>query len=137
LFAVPSTSTAPLIIRAADAAAADLLMADSNIIAAMTKCDVQITASAERPRHSAASVVEGNELFVQLEGLISFEKESARLQKEISNIASYAASLKRKLENVAFTANAPQDVVDREKDKLSEAERNLEKLRNNLDVLAG
>jgi len=137
LFAVPSTSTAPLIIRAADAAAADLLAADSNIIAAMTKCDVQITASAEKPRHAAASVVEGNELFVQLEGLISFEKERARLQKEISNIASYAASLKKKLENSSFTANAPKDVVERERDKLSEAERNLEKLGNNLDVLAG
>jgi len=89
----------------------------------------------ERPRHAAGSVVEGNELFVLLEGLISFDKERARLQKEISNISSYVISLQKKLANRGFADNAPPDVIAKEREKLSEAVDNLSKLNSNLTVL--
>jgi valyl-tRNA synthetase len=90
----------------------------------------------ERPRHAAGSVVEGNELFVLLEGLISFERERVRLQKEIDNVSSYVVSVRRKLSNRGFVDNAPEDVVAKESEKLREAEDSLEKLRSNLAVLS-
>ena len=90
----------------------------------------------KRPGHAAGSVVEGNELFVLLEGLISFDKERARLQKEIANIASYVSSIQKKLASGGFADNAPPDVISREREKLREAEDNLEKLGSNLAVLS-
>lgn len=136
LFAVPASSTAPLILKARDGKSFDVFSANREIIAAATKCGVEIAESFTRPEHAAASVVEGNELFIQLEGLISFEKERARLQKEIGSISSYVTSLKKKLSNEGFAANAPSDVIEKERAKLAEAERNLEKLTINLQVLA-
>ncbi|MBN1279602.1 MAG: valine--tRNA ligase [Chlorobiaceae bacterium] len=135
LFAVPASSTAPLTLRARDKGAFDALSANREFIAAATRCSVEVASSCQRPEHAAASVVEGNELFIQLEGLISFDKERARLQKEIGSITSYVAALKKKLSNQGFVANAPGDVIEKERSKLAEAERNLEKLSVNLQVL--
>jgi valyl-tRNA synthetase len=137
LFAVPASGTAPLTLKPVGEAAFRVFSANTHIIAAATRCSVTVSPEAVRPPHSAASVVEGNELFVQLEGLISFEKERARLQKEIAGISSYVASLERKLSNQGFVANAPEDVIEKERSKLSEARSTLEKLSGNLDVLAG
>ncbi|MEI6639018.1 MAG: hypothetical protein WCL46_04820, partial [Chlorobium sp.] len=71
-----------------------------------------------------------------LEGLISFDKERARLRKEIDNIASYVVSVRRKLSNGGFVDNAPPDVIEKEREKVREAEDNLEKLNANLAVLS-
>ena len=71
-----------------------------------------------------------------LEGLISFDKERARLQKEIDNIASYVLSVRRKLSSGGFVDNAPPEVIEKEREKLREAEDSVEKLRGNLAVLS-
>ena len=68
--------------------------------------------------------------------LISFDKERARLQKEIGNIASYVSSIHKKLASRGFADNAPPDVISKEREKLREAEETLEKLTSNLEVLS-
>ncbi|NTW10823.1 MAG: valine--tRNA ligase, partial [Chlorobiaceae bacterium] len=135
LFAVPAGRKAVLQIRPSAPRVLEELDANSAVISAMTSCSVEFLDDEPRPSHAAGSVVEGNELFLQLEGLISFEKERERLKKEIANIASYADSVRRKLSNCGFADNAPKEVVEKEREKLQEAEENLEKLRNNLVVL--
>jgi valyl-tRNA synthetase len=135
LFAVPAGRKAVLQIRTSGDSALQELDANSAIVSALTSCSVEFLISEPRPAHAAASVVEGNELFLQLEGLISFDKERERLGKEIANISSYAESVRRKLANRGFADNAPGDVVEKEREKLAEAELNLEKLRSNLKVL--
>ncbi|TLU86111.1 MAG: valine--tRNA ligase [Chlorobium sp.] len=135
VFAVPAGKQATLQIRPVSREASEELIANTCIISALTSCTVEFLADEPRPQHAAGSVIEGNELFLQLEGLISFEKERARLGKEIANITSYVGSLQKKLGNRGFVDNAPPEVIAKEKDKLREAENNLEKLTGNLAVL--
>ncbi|NTW56271.1 MAG: valine--tRNA ligase [Chlorobiaceae bacterium] len=135
LFAVPAGKKASLQIRPSGTSALDELDANAAVISALTSCSVEFLRDEPRPSHAAGSVIDGNELFLQLEGLISFEKERERLGKEIANISSYADSIRRKLSNKGFADNAPKDVVEKEREKLREAEANLEKLGNNLAVL--
>jgi valyl-tRNA synthetase len=135
LFGVPHNSEAEILIWPSGDADRLVFEADLSLIAALGQCIPKIMSDGERPRHAAGSVVEGNELFVLLEGLISFEKERVRLQKEISNISSYVTSLRKKLSNSGFVDNAPVEVIDKEREKLSEAEDNLSKLNSNLTVL--
>ena len=136
LFAVSPSMTAHLIVKPNNAGIQQILIANSHIIMAMTKSVVDgISLDAQRPEHSAALVLNGAELFMRMEGLISFEKERLRLQKEIENVFSYAESVRRKLSNQRFVDNAPPDVVVTEREKLREAEDNLEKLGNKLAVL--
>lgn len=86
----------------------------------------------EKPEASAASVVDGSEIYIPLEGLIDLEKERERIHKEIDRIEGFLKSVEKKLANKQFVQNAPDAVVEKERKKKSDAESNLEKLRNQL-----
>ncbi|NEX11453.1 MAG: valine--tRNA ligase [Prosthecochloris sp.] len=136
LFSVPHDMEADLVIRTSEGEALLCFKQFSEIISSLTKCRVSITENGERPPSSAGAVVEGHELFMPLKGLISFEKEKVRLEKEISNVSGYVTRLEKKLSNRGFVDNAPQDVVQSEKEKLAEAAASLSKLMANMDVLS-
>lgn len=88
--------------------------------------------NSEKPEASAASVVDGSEIYIPLEGLIDLEKERERIQKEIDRTEGFLKSVEKKLANEQFVQNAPDVVVDKERKKKSDAESNLEKLRKQL-----
>ena len=135
LFGVPYNSQAEILLWPANDVDRSVFETNLPLIGALGQCIPKVMNDEDRPRHAAGSVVEGNELFVLLEGLISFDKERERLHKEISNISSYVISLQKKLSNRGFADNAPADVIAKEREKLSEAEDNLLKLKANLTVL--
>jgi len=135
-FNVPHDLRAEAIIKVASKDAWTALEAGNRIFPALTRCEVQLAEGIDRPPHSAGSVVDGNELFIRLEGLISFDKEKIRLQKEIAKVSAYIESLQKKLSNQGFVANAPEEVVAKEQEKLEEARSLVRKLHDNLDVLA-
>ena len=138
VFGVPHDMEARLVLRVPDEASRGVFAANSHIVASSTNCSFEVTGGGtSRPAHSASSVVDGNELFMPLEGLISFEKEIARLEKEISNIAAYVSRLEKKLANKGFVDNAPPEVVEKERAKLEEARNDHRKLQANLEVLEG
>ena len=85
---------------------------------------------------SATAVVEGEEIFVPLEGVIDLDRERARLQREVDRVTGMLKGIGAKLGNQAFTANAPPEVVAREKEKLAAFELNLAKLQRNLAGLS-
>jgi len=135
LFGVSHNSQAEILLWPSNDVDRSVFENNLPLIAALGQCIPKVMNDEDRPRHAAGSVVEGNELFVLLEGLISFDKERERLHKEISNISSYVISLQKKLSNRGFADNAPADVIAKEREKLSEAEDNLLKLKANLTVL--
>ncbi|MCG8345421.1 MAG: class I tRNA ligase family protein, partial [Chlorobiales bacterium] len=136
VFGVPHDMTAGLVLNVPDERARKIFTANAHIIIQMTGCSIDISGgNLQRPPHSASSVVDGSELFMPLEGLISFEKEIARLEKELGSVSSYVKRMQKKLANKGFVDNAPADVIEDERRKLSEAKNNLEKLQANLEVL--
>jgi valyl-tRNA synthetase len=88
-----------------------------------------------RPRLAASVVVEGEELYVPLEGLIDIDLERARVQKEIDRVAGILEGVRRKLSNENFVEKAPKDVVEKEREKLDTFGQTLEKLEKNLSML--
>ena len=89
--------------------------------------------NAAKPKASAASVVEGTEIFVPLEGLIDLDKERQRIQKEMDRVQGFLKSIEGKLSNKGFVENAPEAVVEKEKQKKADAETDLEKLKKQLE----
>ena len=86
----------------------------------------------EKPAQSAAGVVRQMEFFIPLEGLINFEQEIARLEKQISDFEGRLNAVNRKLDNENFVSRAPEDVVANEQRKQQEYRQSLDKLHNNL-----
>jgi len=136
LFGVPPGLRAEVLLKPADAEAGKVMANGLPFIAVLGQCMPSLMQDGVRPPHAAASVVEGHELFVLLEGLISFEKERARLQKEIQNVSGYVIELEKKLSSSGFADNAPAEVVAKEREKLADARGSLLKLEENLAVLS-
>ncbi len=88
-----------------------------------------------QPKQSASAVVNGQQLYVPLEGLIDLAAERARLQKEIDRINKLIEGTKRKLENESFVAKAPKEVVETERTKLKGFGDTVEKLERSRKAL--
>jgi valyl-tRNA synthetase len=93
---------------------------------------LQFDESAQKPKASAAAVVGGTEIFIPLEGLIDFDKERERIEKEISRLQGFLKGIEKKLSNEKFVDNAPEDVVNNERQKKKDALSDLEKLESQL-----
>ncbi len=86
---------------------------------------------------AASAVIGGAEIFVPLEGLIDFETERKRLEKELGNLKVQLEKTSRKLANADFLANAPDEVVQREKTKKEDFTKRIEKINKNLEQIMG
>ena len=94
---------------------------------------------ADEPRPLAATQLVGEmELLVPMAGLIDKQTELARLSKEIGRKQKEKTRTQSKINNPKFLEKAPEDVVQKEKDKLVALDSALAKLdqqRNNVHSL--
>ncbi len=79
----------------------------------------------EQAAESATSLVGDMSLLIPLAGLIDKDAELARLNKNIQKLEQEAKRIESKLGNEGFVAKAPEAVVNKEKEKLSEAKSAL------------
>jgi len=89
-----------------------------------------------RPPTSATAVVEGEEIFVPLEGVIDLDLERNRLRREIDRVTGMLKGIVAKLANPEFTEKAPPEVVGKEREKQAAFEANLVKLSRSLGQLS-
>ena len=84
--------------------------------------------SGETPPQSISTFIGDLEIFIPMAGFTNPEEENARLNKEIIKVQKEIVIIQGKLQNPQFADKAPADVVAKEKVKLEEAEKLLEKL---------
>ncbi len=89
---------------------------------------ITIDASVTPPKASASAVVQGNELFVPLTGAVNFDDELARLDKELNKIEKDLTAVNKKLMNRGFTSKAPEEVVQKERDRAAALDEKQGKL---------
>ena len=77
---------------------------------------------------SATALVGEMEILVPMAGVIDKAAELARLDKELGKLNKERGRLKGKLSNEKFIANAPDDVVAKERQKLIEIESAIARL---------
>ena len=85
---------------------------------------------------SAISLVGDMQLLIPLAGLIDKQAELSRLQKNIDKLEQEAQRIKAKLSNENFVSRAPENVVNKEKEKLAETESALASLRGQAERIA-
>ena len=94
-----------------------------------------IATDVEAPSKAMSAVVTGAELFLPLEGLIDFDKEIERLEKELKKWNSEVERVQKKLANDGFVNKAPQRVVDEERQKEKDYLEKQAKVKARLDEL--
>ena len=83
--------------------------------------DIRYASGDDQPdsRQQVSLVLTSGTVTVPLGGLIDFGQESERLSKEIEQIDANTERLSARLQDEGFLAKAPDDVVDRERERLT------------------
>ena len=91
-----------------------------------------------RPERATSAVYEGIEVCLHMDALgPSTEEELARLDKQIEKAEAGRLKSEKKLANEGFTSKAPEAVIEKERDRLAEAEETLTALKARRDLLRG
>ena len=97
---------------------------------------LRMSESVESPPDKALTLVDGGfECYLPLAELVDVDAERARVGSEIERIKGDIARSEKLLANAGFTSNAPEAVVQRERDKLVANQESLTTLEERLKSL--
>ncbi len=117
----PLSKPIDMIIKASSSVEKEVLLANQSFIErfcnpATLTIDTEVTV----PSEAMSAVIKGADLFLPLEGLVDIQEEISRLNKELEKWASEIKRAAGKLQNERFVQNAPEHVVQEERDKEAE-----------------
>jgi valyl-tRNA synthetase len=94
-----------------------------------------LPAGSPKPENAMASVNTGIEVYLPLKGLIDVAAETARLNKELAALDKDFTRTNGKLNNKGFLAKAPEAVVAKEQEKLTEFTTKMKAIKERLAYL--
>ena len=131
---VPPAAIAPLVLVGANPATRERLARHESAIRRLARIG-EISHSVSAVHGSAQIVVNEATVCLPLGDLIDLKAEAARLHKEVAKVTEEIARIMKKLSNEKFVANAREDVVEAERQKLSEFQEAQEKLQAALSLV--
>jgi valyl-tRNA synthetase len=87
------------------------------------------------PKGAVSAVAGLIQVYLPLEGLVDFDAERKRLEKEIANYKGLIQGVEKKLGNEAFVSKAPAAVVEAERQKIDAYQASIATLSQNLKDL--
>ena len=129
----PSLSL-PVMVQSEDGQTREVIESHRDLVINLAKLSaLAVENMGQRPKSSATAVVNNASVFVDLEGIIDFAKETQRLEKEINKMSIELTKVGKKLENEGFLNKAPTDVIEKVRDKQSALLEKQQKLQMNID----
>ncbi len=109
------------------------LAAHAERIALLAKLEtVEVVHGGADPQPAGAGLAGDVEVFLPMAGLVDLDKERERLQKDVDKLEGWIKGCRAKLANEKFVQNAPEDVVQKQKDLLAENEAKVATLRERM-----
>jgi len=96
---------------------------------------IHIGKQTKKPEFSATGVLEGIEIFIPLKGIINIDEEIERLDKRLKKTIIELNIVSKKLSNNDFLVKAPENIIEKEKNKVVELNGIKDRLQNNLQNL--
>jgi valyl-tRNA synthetase len=90
---------------------------------------IEVLAAGDEGPESATALVGEMKVLIPMAGLIDKVAELARLEKEMGRLSSEIERIEKKLSNPNFVDKAPEAVVDKERNKIADAQSALAKLK--------
>jgi valyl-tRNA synthetase len=129
----PATLT-PLVLAAASDETKNRAQRWNDVIKRMARV-ADISFASEAPQGAVQLLVRGEVAALPLKGVIDLSAERARLDKEIIKADADIKRVDAKLSNEKFVANAPEEIVEEEKEKREAAVARKEKILEALERL--
>jgi valyl-tRNA synthetase len=116
-------------VRAPGQADRELLERHRDIVEQSSRAVMTLTAGGGAIPRSARAVVRADiEVIVPLADLIDIDAERARIEKEIGKADKEIAQVDKKLANEQFVANAPPEVVEKDRARRADEATRRERL---------
>ncbi len=128
----------PLPVVLQDAGESDLQRAESEALLLQRVGRVESVRTlddGEEPPAAATALLGDMRLLVPMKGLIDVDAERARLSKRLDKIRAELQKSRSKLSNEKFVNNAPAEVVTQERERITEFERTIAQLTEQLEKL--
>jgi len=127
----------PVLIKGASGRERDYLDGNRSFLMRFGRFRSIDTVTDEAALDSAATALVGNAtVLVPLGDVIDKQVELSRLRREHQQTERELARARGKLDNPGFVAKAPDEVVDKERGRLAELTRSLDKLQDRIDKVA-
>lgn len=134
-FNVPPGLKIKVLIDAKDAQEETVINRYQGYIKLLAKIDNLSIGKTEKPKQSATAVSGSATIYIPLEGLIDFEKESQRLNKELTTIETGIANRQRMLSNTSFVNNAPKEQVQKATEELAQMQLKADQIKASITDL--
>ncbi len=126
---VPPDKKSSVVFKTASEMIAAIIKREGVHIKALAKVDnITMDVNYAPSGTDASAVMNDIEIFMPLKGLIDFDKERARIDKEIARARTELDKVEKKLANENFTGKAPAEVIENEKVKRNDYAEMLSKL---------
>ncbi len=132
---VPAGAKIALMVKDACDATKEGLSAYEGIIKQMARIETIELIDGDAPKGSIQTVIDKTTLILPIADIIDLDKERARLQKEIQRLEDDIKKINQKLENKKFIENAPDEVIEEQKSRRTNAEGIVTKLSQALKQL--
>jgi valyl-tRNA synthetase len=129
----PATLT-PLVLATASAGTKDRAQRWSDVVKRMARLS-EISFADRAPEGAVQLLVRGEVAALPLKGVIDLSAEKTRLDKEVAKADADIKRVDAKLSNEKFVANAPEEIVEEEKEKREAALERKTKLLEALERL--
>ena len=91
--------------------------------------------SGEAAEDEVVQVLEQGTVHLSLGGSVDLQSETERLGRELADLSAYSVKLSARLRNEGFLSKAPEEVVDRERQRLATAQERSARLEEILSRL--
>ncbi len=126
---IKPSQTVRVLLAGGDVRDRELAALSGSLVQRLAKVEaIEWLAEADAVPANALGLVGDLRIMVPLAGLIDLDAERVRLQKAIDRKRTELERLKTKLANEKFVANAPPQVVEKERTKATDAEARLQAL---------
>lgn len=133
---IPLAKKLRLVVKAKDEATLSTLEASLKYIKSLARLgELEFGIDVQAPPSSAIMIVKGMEAFIPLEGLVDFDKEKVRIERELERLEQEISRITKKLANEDHLQKAPEDVVAREKASRKELLEAQLRLQQNLRII--
>ena len=127
-----------VLISATDEENRKMIEADKSYILNLANLEsLKVEINMAEPKGVATAIIGSTKIFVPLAGTVDIAGEKARLEKELGKISKDLEQSSKKLANRDFLAKAAPEIIQKEEEKLKDAQKKFSTLENALKKLKG
>jgi len=120
-----------------DRKARSIMERNTDLLSVLTNIDEFgfLHSDGEKPSKALTAVLPFCEIFLPVGDVLDVSAEISRLEQEKAKSEKAAEKCRKKLDNQKFLENAPEEVVEKERNRLEEHEKRIRNIERNLESL--